>query len=304
MNTEEKKLIVIVGPTASGKTRTAIEVALELKTEIISFDSRQFYKEISIGTAKPTEEELEQVPHHFIGNISIHDEYNAGEYEKDSINKLNELFERYDQVVMVGGSGMYLDAVITGFDPLPKVETKVTEKLEELLKEEGIETLQIMLRKLDPEHYNNVDLHNPHRLIRALGVCIVTGIPYSLQRKGVKKERNFIPHLFGIEVDRNELYQRINQRVIRMIEAGLVDEARKVEGLQHINALQTVGYKELFDHFKGKTDLDTAIGLIQQNTRRYAKRQMTWFRKYEEMEWASPSEIIKNVNLKCKTEGQ
>lgn len=304
MNTEEKKLIVIAGPTASGKTRTAIEVALELKTEIISFDSRQFYKEISIGTAKPTEEELEQVPHHFIGNISIHDEYNAGEYEKDAINKLNELFERYDQVVMVGGSGMYLDAVITGFDPLPKVETKVTEKLEELLKEEGIETLQIMLRKLDPEHYNNVDLHNPHRLIRALGVCIVTGIPYSLQRKGVKKERNFIPHLFGIEVDRNELYQRINQRVIRMIEAGLVDEARKVEELQHINALQTVGYKELFDHFKGKTDLDTAIGLIQQNTRRYAKRQMTWFRKYEEMEWASPAEIIKNVNLKCKTEGQ
>lgn len=304
MNTEEKKLIVIAGPTASGKTRTAIEVALELKTEIISFDSRQFYKEISIGTAKPTEEELEQVSHHFIGNISIHDEYNAGEYEKDAIHKLNELFERYDQVVMVGGSGMYLDAVITGFDPLPKVETKVTEKLEELLREEGIETLQIMLRKLDPEHYNNVDLHNPHRLIRALGVCIVTGIPYSLQRKGVKKERNFIPHLFGIEVDRDELYQRINQRVIRMIDAGLVDEARKVEGLQHINALQTVGYKELFDYFKGKTDLDTAIGLIQQNTRRYAKRQMTWFRKYEEMEWISPSEIIKNVNLKCKTQGQ
>lgn len=304
MNTEEKKLIVIAGPTASGKTRTAIEVALELKTEIISFDSRQFYKEISIGTAKPTEEELEQVAHHFIGNISIHDEYNAGEYEKDVIHKLNELFERYDQVVMVGGSGMYLDGVITGFDPLPKVETKVTEKLEELLREEGIETLQIMLRKLDPEHYNNVDLHNPHRLIRALGVCIVTGIPYSLQRKGVKKERNFIPHLFGIEVDRDELYQRINQRVIRMIDAGLVDEARKVEGLQHINALQTVGYKELFDYFKGKTDLDTAIGLIQQNTRRYAKRQMTWFRKYEEMEWVSPSEIIKNVNLKCKTQGQ
>ncbi len=299
-NSNKNKLIVIAGPTASGKTSLAIDVAKELKTEIISFDSRQFYKEISIGTAKPTQEELNQVPHHFIGNISIHDEYNAGQFENDAVIKLNELFEKHEYVVMVGGSGMYLDAVLYGFDALPVVEKKVTEKLEELLQTEGIETLQIMLRKLDPEHYNNVDLNNPHRLIRALGICIVTGIPYSSQRKGVKKQRNFIPYLYGIDIKREELYQRINQRVLKMIDNGLIEEVRSVENLQHLNALQTVGYKELFDHFKGKIDLNTAIALIQQNTRRYAKRQMTWFKKYEEMKWESPSEIIRGLKFKVQ----
>jgi len=299
MNTSNtNKLIVIGGPTASGKTTLAIEVAKELKTEIISFDSRQFYKEITIGTAKPTSEELAQVPHHFISHISIHHEYNAGQFEADAIHKLEELFKTHEHVVAVGGSGMYLDAILYGFDPLPKVESKVTEKLEELLKTEGIETLQIMLRKLDPEHYNNVDLHNPHRLIRALGVCIVTGIPYSLQRKGAKKQRNFTPYLFGIENNREELYERINLRVLKMMDAGLLEEAKSVEEFQHINALQTVGYKELFEHFKGKTDLNTAIGLIQQNTRRFAKRQITWFKKYDEMKWGSPSEIIQNSIFK------
>jgi tRNA dimethylallyltransferase len=295
---KKKQLIVIAGPTASGKTLLAIEVAKSLKTEIVSFDSRQFYKEISIGTAKPSPEELNEIPHHFIGHISIEQEYNAGEFEEDAIKKLDELFLKYDQVVLTGGSGMYLDAVLYGFDILPKIDTAIREKLEKLYEEEGLENLRIMLRKLDPEHYNNVDLHNPHRIIRALEVSIATGIPYSSQRKGTKKERNFTPILFGIDVEREELYQRINDRVLQMMKNGLVDEVRSVEHLQHLNSLQTVGYKELFDHFKGKTDLATAIGLIQQNTRRYAKRQMTWFRKYEEMKWTSPLEIIKNVKLK------
>lgn len=290
-----KKLIVIAGPTASGKTKLAIDVAKVLNTEIVSFDSRQFYNEISIGTAKPSLDELKDVPHHFIGHISIHEEYNAGKFENDAINKLDELFLRYNEVVLVGGSGMYLDSILYGFDHLPQVDAKVREKLEELLESEGLETLQMMLRKLDPEHYNNVDLRNPHRLIRALEVCISTGIPYSLQRKGAQKKRNFVPILVGIELDRELLYNRINQRVMVMVDNGLVEEAKMMEKLRHLNALQTVGYRELFDHFSGKTDLQTAISLIQQNTRRFAKRQMTWFRKYEEMTWLDPENALNGV---------
>jgi tRNA dimethylallyltransferase len=301
MSTSTKnKLIVITGPTASGKTRLAIEVAKELKTEIVSFDSRQFYKEISIGTAKPTVEELEEVPHHFIGHISVQDAYNAGQYETDAIKKLDELFKKYETVVFTGGSGMYLDAVLSGFDALPKVDATIREKLQKQWEKEGLESLQELLKKLDPEYFQQVDLYNPHRLMRALEICLSTGIPYSAQRKSEKKERNFLPVLFGIDVEREILYKRINNRVMEMMQKGLEEEARSVEHLSHLNALQTVGYKELFDYFKGETDLETAIQLIQQNTRRYAKRQMTWLRKYEDMMWLKPEELIKNVKLKMQ----
>lgn len=286
-----RKLMVVGGPTASGKTQLAIKLALKWQTEIISFDSRQFYHEMKIGNARPTEEELNLVPHHFIGHISVHDEYNAGQFEKDALLKLAELFKHHDTVVMVGGSGMYLDAVLFGFDELPKVEEEVRNKLNLIFKEEGIEALQIMLAKLDPEHYHNVDLKNPHRLIRALEVTLSTGIPYSQQRKGNAKARDFDYEIFGIELDREVLYQRINQRVDQMVQNGLPEEAKKLFSHRHLNALQTVGYKELFAFLEGKTDLETAIHLIKQNTRRFAKRQITWFKKYDEMQWLDPNGI-------------
>ncbi len=285
-----RNLIVIAGPTATGKTQLAIDLAKALKTEIVSFDSRQFYKEISIGTAKPTAVQLAEVPHHFISHISIHTEYNAGEYEKDAIELLEKLFQKHHYVILTGGSGMYLDSILYGFDPLPKVEEALRDKLNAIYKEEGLETLQTMLAKLDPEHYNNVDLNNPHRLIRALEVTLSTGIPYSQQRKGKTKERNFSSFLFGIEMEKEKLYERINQRVDKMMEQGLLEEVKNVASMKNLNALQTVGYKELFAYLEGKTDLPTAIHLIKQNTRRFAKRQMTWFRKYEEMIWVKPDE--------------
>ncbi len=295
VSSQNHKLIVITGPTASGKTQLAIDVAKHYQTEIVSFDSRQFFKELSIGTAKPTLEQLNEVPHHFISNISVQDEYNAGTYELDAIKKLDELFQRKEVIVATGGSGMYLDAILYGFDELPKVEEALREKLNKIYEEEGIEVLQTMLAKLDPEHYNNVDLQNPHRLLRALEVCLATGIPFSQQRKRKTKQRNFTSHLFGIDLEREELYGAINNRVDEMIAAGLLDEVRSLSAFCHLNALQTVGYKELFQHMEGKLDMETAVNLIKQNTRRFAKRQMTWFRKYEEMNWVKKSEAKNKI---------
>ena len=289
------KLIVITGPTASGKTQLAIEIAKEIRAEIVSFDSRQFYKEISVGTAKPTDVQLKLVPHHFIANISIQDEYNAGQYEKDAIALIDKLFSKNKYVVLTGGSGMYLDSILYGFDELPKVEVAVREKLNLLYKEEGLGALLIMLEKLDPEHYNNVDLNNPQRLIRALEITLGTGIPYSEQRKGKSKNRNFNPFLFGIDVERNDLYERINNRVDAMMEQGLLDEVKFVQPFNQLNSLQTVGYKELFDYLEGKTNLETAINLIKLNTRRFAKRQMTWLRKYNELIWVKPENAKKEI---------
>lgn len=287
-----KKIIVIAGPTASGKTELAINLAIKHQTEIISFDSRQFYAEMNIGTAKPGTAQLNKVPHHFIGHLSIHTEYNAGQFEKDALEKINELFLKYHSLVMVGGSGMYLDAVLYGFDELPLVDAKLREKLNEIYQIEGLETLQIMLAKLDPEHYNNVDLKNPHRVIRALEVSISTGIPYSEQRRGKRKPRNFNAELYAVDLARHELYERINQRVDMMMEQGLLEEVKRLFPLKHLNALQTVGYKELFAYMEGKTDLETAVNLIKQNTRRFAKRQITWFKKYEEMKWLTAADIM------------
>jgi tRNA dimethylallyltransferase len=296
-----KTLIVIAGPTASGKTQLAIDIALELNTEIISCDSRQFFKEMNIGTAKPNAEQLKQVPHHFIGHKSITDEYNAGVFETEALELLDQLFVHYDYLIMVGGSGMYIDAVITGFDQLPQVEEKVKEKLNQIYQEEGLEVLQIMLSKLDREHYNNVDLNNPHRVIRALEVTISSGIPYSELRKGQTKPRTFSTLMFGLDLDRELLYERINHRVDEMMQQGLLEEVRGLLPYSHLNALQTVGYKELFQFLKGSIDLYTAVNLMKQNTRRFAKRQMTWFRKYDQMHWLKPELAFQEIINKVKT---
>jgi tRNA dimethylallyltransferase len=296
-----KTLIVIAGPTASGKTQLAIDISLELNTEIISCDSRQFFKEMNIGTAKPNAEQLKQVPHHFIGHKSITDEYNAGVFETEAIELLDQLFVHHDYLIMVGGSGMYIDAVITGFDQLPQVEEKVKEKLNQIYQEEGLEVLQIMLSKLDREHYNNVDLNNPHRVIRALEVTISSGIPYSELRKGQTKPRSFSTLMFGLDLDRELLYERINHRVDEMMQQGLLDEVKELLPYSHLNALQTVGYKELFQYLNGSIDLDTAVQLIKQNTRRFAKRQMTWFRKYDQMHWLKPELAFQEIINKVKT---
>jgi tRNA dimethylallyltransferase len=292
-------LIVIAGPTASGKTQLAIDIAKELNTEIISCDSRQFFKEISIGTAKPTETQLAEIQHHFISNISIQDKYSAGQYENDAIKLLDVLFKKNKNVVLVGGSGLYMDAVMYGLDDIPKVENAARNELNSLYKEEGLVVLQNMLAKLDPEYYKVVDLNNPHRLIRALEIILSTGIPFSEQRQGERKQRDFKIILIGLEVERELLYDRINQRVDHMMEEGLLEEARSVFKFKNLNALQTVGYKELFDYLDNKTDLETAVDLIKQNTRRFAKRQMTWLRKYKELIWLKPEnakeEILKMI---------
>lgn len=285
------EFIIIAGPTASGKTSLAIELAKRYQTEILSFDSRQFYKELNIGTAKPTMEELAEVPHHFIGHISIHDEYNAGKYAKEFENKIQKLAEKYERIILVGGSGLYLNAIIRGFDELPDNTTEWRSQLNEIYIKDGIEALQNLLKQKDPVYYDTVDIHNPQRLIRALEISLSTGEPYSAFRKGNVKSLPFSYRLIGIDYDRSVLYNRINERVLQMMERGLLDEVKSLIKFRNINALKTVGYSELFDYLDGITDLDKAISLIQQHTRQYAKRQITWFKKYEEIAWIKPEMI-------------
>lgn len=275
---KKNTLIVIGGPTASGKTALAIEKALELKTEIISFDSRQFYKEMSIGTAKPTEEELSKVKHHFIDNISIEEEWNAGIYERKAIEKLNELFSNHDYVVAVGGSGLYLNALLYGFDELPDKDENLRKQLQEELEEKGIEFLQEKIKNLDLEYFEKGEIKNPHRLMRAIEVSTVTGKPYSSLKKSGTIERNFDYKIYGIDHEREKLYERINLRVDQMIKDGLVEEVKSLLSYRNHNALQTVGYKEIFEYLDGKSTLEEAIEKVKQNTRRYAKRQITWFK--------------------------
>lgn len=291
MNHPNKYLIVVTGPTASGKTALSIALAKAFQTEVISADSRQFFKEMHIGTARPTAEELEGIKHHFLGHISIHDNYNAGFFEIDALEVLDTIFETKNVAIVCGGSGMYVNALCYGLDELPKQDEELRLELEELFKQKGIEALQEKLKVLDPEYYKMVDLQNPHRLIRAIEVCINTGIPYSQLRKGEKKKRNFKILKIGIDWPREKLYERINQRVDLMFEQGLVEEVKKLIPFKNINALQTVGYRELFDYFEGKYTLEEAKELIKQNTRRFAKRQLTWFRKDKEINWFKPEEI-------------
>ena len=290
MNTSPKLLLVIVGPTAVGKTALAIKLAKKYHTEIISADSRQFFREMSIGTAKPSIDELNKVTHHFINNISITEEYNAGKFEAEALLCMDDLFKTHNVVIMVGGSGLYIDAVCNGFDAMPEIDEEVRKELNTLYAEKGITALQDQLLQLDPDHYNNVDLNNPQRIIRALEVCKSTGQAYSKFRKGEKKQRPFKIVKIGLNIDRELLYDRINKRVDSMMQAGLLDEVKKLLPHQHLNALQTVGYSELFEHLQGKTDLKTAIEKIKQNTRRFAKRQLTWFKRDAEIKWIEPNE--------------
>lgn len=289
--THIKSLIVIAGPTAIGKTALSIAIANRLNCPIISADSRQFFKEMSIGTAKPTQEEMQGVAHYFIDSHSITEEYNVGKFETDVLALLEKLFKTNDQVILVGGSGLYIDAVCKGFDKLPEAEPEIRERINELYKSKGIEGLQTLLKELDPVYYNKVDLNNRQRLSRALEVCMTTDKPYSELRKGKTTTRNFNIIKIGLNTSRETLYARINTRVDDMMKNGLLEEVRSLLPSKNLNALQTVGYKELFSYLEGETDLTTAVELIKQNTRRFAKRQLTWFRKDEEMKWFEPSEV-------------
>jgi len=282
---DKKKLISIVGPTAIGKTSLAIAIAKHYKTEIISADSRQFYKEMSIGTAVPSPEELTSVPHHFIQHKSIVEKYTVGDFEREATEKLESLFKDKDIVVMVGGSGLYIDAIKDGLDNFPTIRPNVREALNTTLKTEGILSLQERLKILDRDYYEQVDLNNPHRLIRALEVCIVSGLPYTTFLNQTKPKRNFNTTTIAINAEREIIYDRINKRVDIMMEQGLLEEVASLKEQQDLNALQTVGYRELFKYFKGDFDLDTAVDEIKKNTRRFAKRQLTWLRKKEDILW-------------------
>ena len=267
------------GATASGKTGLAIRLAQHFQTEILSADSRQFYREMSIGTAKPTPAELAQVPHHFIDSLSIFDPYTVGDFERDALDKLRSLFEQHQVVILAGGSGLFIRAVLEGLDDFPEVPEETKQQLQQAYEEQGLPFLQRELQEKDPTYYAEVDLENPVRVLRALGVIRASGQAFSSFRQGQTKERFFEPICVLLDWDRALLYQRINQRVDLMMEEGLLEEARRLFPHRQLNALQTVGYQELFDHFAGQHDLETAIELIKRNSRRYAKRQGTWFRK-------------------------
>jgi len=297
METGTRTLLVLLGPTASGKTDLAIRIAQGFGTEIISADSRQFFKELSIGTAKPYPEQLSAVKHHFIGHISVTEEYNISRFEADVLFLLEELFKVHDVVVMCGGSGLYIDAVCNGLDEQPAHDPELREELNEALKTKGLEYLREELLKLDPEYYQKVDLSNPHRLIRALEVCMITGKPFSQFRSGKKKERPFSIVKFGIDLPKEELHNRIHKRTDEMIELGLLEEVKANLSNRHFNALNTVGYKEIFDYLDGKCTLEEAVEKIKTNTRRYAKRQMTWFRKDKEINWINPDESFNLTDL-------
>ena len=293
-----KYLISIVGPTAIGKTTLSIKLAQHFNTEIISADSRQFFKEMQIGTAAPAPAELTAVKHHFIHHKSIYDNYNVGAFEKDALKCLHNLFKKHDVVIMVGGSGLYVDAVTIGLDYFPEVDSGIRETLNKQLETKGIAKLQKQLKVLDPETYNNISLDNPHRVIRALEVCIGTGQPYSSFLNKDKTSRDFKTITIGLSADRDIIYNRINQRVDIMMDQGLLEEAKVLLPKQELNALNTVGYKELFNYFNGEWELDFAISEIKKNSRRFAKRQLTWFKKDESILWfdyATESEKIIKV---------
>lgn len=280
-----KNLISVVGPTGIGKTRLAIDLAKHFDTEIISCDSRQFFKEMKIGTAAPSEEELAEAPHHFIGNLSVQDYYSIGQYEEDALKKLNELFEKHDTVILVGGSMMYEKAVLEGLNDLPEAHAENQEKLQNILDSEGIEKLQEILKELDPEYFAVVDVHNHRRLLRAIDVIWQTGRKYSEQIAVSQDSRDFKVIRIGIEAPREELYDRINRRVDIMMEKGLLEEAKGLERYKGLTALNTVGYSELFKYFDGEWDLNFAVSEIKKNSRRYAKRQLTWYRKADDIHY-------------------
>jgi tRNA dimethylallyltransferase len=285
LSTTQKYLISIVGATAIGKTALSIKLAQHFNTEIISCDSRQFFKEMTIGTAVPEPEELAAAQHHFIQNKSIFEDYNVGSFERDAITKLDVLFQKHDVVIMVGGSGMYVNAVVNGLDNFPTVDPKIRAELTERLKSEGLESLQKQLKVLDPITYEKIALDNPQRVSRALEICIGSGHPYSSFLNQEKNKRAFTTISIGITAERELMYERINKRVDIMLENGLLEEAKALYPQKHLNALNTVGYKELMKCFDDEWDLPFAVSEIKKNTRRFAKRQVTWFKRNKDTQW-------------------
>jgi tRNA dimethylallyltransferase len=288
-------LITIVGPTAIGKTALSIQLANYFKADIISCDSRQFYKEMSIGTAVPYADELVAAKHHFIQNRSIFETYNVGQFERDALKTLDTLFEKNPIQIMVGGSGLYVDAVLKGLDYFPEVDKQIRIALTKVLEEEGIEVLQHQLKELDIETYNTITIDNPHRLMRALEICIGSGTPYSTFKNKPKTARNFKTIKIGLNADREIIYSRINQRVDIMMENGLLEEAKNLHQYKNLNALQTVGYRELFSFFDENFTKEFAISEIKKNTRRFAKRQLTWFKRDSETVWFDYQTDIKKI---------
>ena len=292
----KKFLVVIAGPTASGKTSLAIDAALYFKTEIISADSRQIFRELNIGTAKPVAEQLQKVKHHFVDFLSVRDSYHAGKFEEDVLKLLNELFKMHDIVVMAGGSGLYIEAVCSGFDRLPDGDDEIRKQLAALFENGGIISLQEKLKALDAEYFSRVDNNNPQRMMRAIEVCMLTGKKYSQLRQHKKAARDFSVIKIGLDVEREILYERINNRVVQMMCNGLLEEVRSLHSLRGLNAMQTVGYKELFEFLDKKISLENAVELIKRNSRRYAKRQLTWFNKDKEISWFNPDDKRKIIS--------
>src|SRR5690554_6048708 len=285
-----KTLLVLLGPTGVGKTEWSIRVAEQLGCPIISADSRQVYKGMTIGTAAPNKEQLHRVKHYFIGKLLPEEYYSASEFEMDVLKLLEELYKKHNTVVMVGGSMMYIDAVCKGIDDIPTIDEKLRANIKELYEKEGLDPIRRQLKILDPKFYDEVDLKNPKRVIHALEVCLMAGKPYSSLRTNPKKERPFKIIKVGLKRDRQELYERINRRVDFMVKDGLIDEARKFNHIRHLNSLNTVGYKELFEYFDGNCTVDYAIDKIKQHSRNYARKQMTWFRKDNEINWINLSD--------------
>ena len=286
----KKTLIVVLGPTGVGKTAVGIELAKYFDTEIISSDSRQIYKELKTGTAVPSNKELAAVRHHLIRTVSIHDDYNASRFESDATEILEKLFKTKEQVIMAGGSGMYIDAVCYGIDELPSADHSLREQLKKQLQEEGIEKMRLQLKEADPDYYHRADLNNPKRILKALEISIITGKPYSSLLTNKPKQRNFSFLKIGLNMDRQKLYENIDRRVDWMIANGLVEEAQKYYPYRHLNALNTVGYKEIYRFLDQKTDFEEAVRLIKRNSRHYARRQLTWFRRYNDIEWFHPED--------------
>lgn len=297
MNTKRGTLIVVVGPTGSGKSALAVTLAQHYCAPIISTDSRQLYRGMAIGTAQPTAEELAAAKHYFIADREVEDDFNCGRYEVEALELLERLFAENEYVVAVGGSGLYIQALCDGMDNLPEADDAVREQLKSRLESDGLEALAEELRRLDPAYAEEVDICNPARVMRALEVCLTTGRPYSEQRSGSRAERPFNIVKVGTDMPREELYDRINRRVDMMVADGLIEEARAMYPKRHLNALQTVGYREVFEYFDGKCSLEEAIELVKRNSRRYAKRQMTWFRRDERVGWFSPKEVDKIVKF-------
>jgi tRNA dimethylallyltransferase len=291
LNAQNKNLIVIAGPTAVGKTAVAIQLAQHFKTVVISADSRQVYREMNIGTAKPSPDELALVPHYFIDNLSITSNYDAAQYGREALAQVNTLFKHQDTVILCGGSGLYIKALCDGFDDIPDVPEEIRKELSDQYDQHGLSWLQQKLMELDPEHFKVIDQRNPHRLMRALEVKMGTGHSISFFRRNDKVEHSFSIIKVGLALDRALLYNQIDHRMDKMINEGLFEEAEKLYPFRSHNALQTVGYQEIFDYLEGKHDRDEAIRLLKRNSRRYAKRQLTWFKRDAEMRWFRPDEI-------------